>query len=195
MIHDPFSLLPSEARQRQAMHHREVLFRQGETTKGMYRVVSGSVTLQRTSLIGDTLNLHRAKGGGTFAEASIFSAEYHCDAICTNVGIFEVISKTAVLMALRTNPDFAESFTRMLATLVQHQRSLMEIMAIKSATDRVYAAIQAGYLVGTISEFASRINLTHEASYRALRTLTQKGLINQIARGQYQMPQDRRSSA
>jgi len=65
------------------MHKGDVLFRQNQASSGLYRVVSGCVTLQRVGPGGDILTLHRAATGGLFAEASVFSATYHCDALCT----------------------------------------------------------------------------------------------------------------
>lgn len=129
----------------------DVLFRQNQTTSGLYRVVSGCVTLQRTGLGGDTVTLHRAVSGGLFAEASIFSTTYHCDAICTE----------------------AESFTRLLAIQVQQYRAHIELLAIPSAKERLLAAFQAGYFDATVTELAT--HLSHEACYRALRGLCDDG--------------------
>lgn len=153
------------------MQQGDLLFRQNQTTSGLYRVISGCVTLQRTSLDGDTLTLHRAVSDGYFAEASIFSDTYHCDAICSEAGSVLKIAKAEVMAMMRSSPEFCEGFTRLLAVQVQHHRAHIEILAIRSAKERVIAAVQAGYLEATIPEFASRINLTHEACYRALRAL------------------------
>lgn len=48
MRSDPFSHLPTTACRIIDMHKGDVLFRQNQTTSGLYRVVSGCVTLQRT---------------------------------------------------------------------------------------------------------------------------------------------------
>lgn len=165
----------------------DVLFRQAEPTTGLYRVQRGCVNLRRITMAGDTLTLHRATAGDLFAEASVFSDQYHCDAICTESGAVEHISKVAVLDQLSKNRDFALAFTALLARQVQNYRFLLEITAIKSAEDRVLAAISAGYLDGAITEFATRIHLTQEACYRALRVLCNQGRLSQIGRGQYQL--------
>ena len=83
---------------------------------------------------------------------------------------------------------FCEDFTRLLAVQVQHYRALIEILAIRSAKERVIAAVQAGYLEATIPAFASRINLTQEACYRALRKLCDDGRLVRIGRGRYVLP-------
>lgn len=161
------------------------LFRQDQHTSGLYRVNCGCVTLQRISLNGDRLVLHRAISGGYFAEASIFSDLYHCDAICTEAGSVLKIAKADVIGMMRSNPEFCEGFTRFLAVQIQQYRTLLEILAIRSAKERVLTAVQAGYLNGTILEFSSRINLTHEACYRAFRELCDDGRMTQKGRGQY----------
>jgi CRP-like cAMP-binding protein len=185
MKFDPFSYLPRSACRTIDMQKGDVLFRQNQTTSGLYRVVSGCVTLQRSGLGGDTLTLHRAKPGGFFAEASVFSTAYHCDALCTETGSVIKISKSAVVSTIQSNPAFTEGFTRLLAIQVQQYRAHIELLAIPSAKDRILAAVQAGYFDSTVIELATRINLTHEACYRALRGLCEDGRMVQTGRGRY----------
>ena len=187
MMHDPFSQLPSKACRTLAMQKGDVLFRQKQTTSGLYRVVSGCVTLQRTGLHGDTLTLHKAVSGGFFAEASVFSATYHCDAICTEAGSVVKIAKAAIVSTMQCDPAFSEGFTRLLAIQVQQYRAHIELLAIPSAKDRLLAAVQAGYFDATVTELATRINLTHEACYRALRGLCDDGRMIKVARGKYSL--------
>jgi CRP-like cAMP-binding protein len=187
MIDDPFSNLPDTAIRLVSTSPGNLLFRQAEPTTGLFRVQHGCVTLRRTTQAGDTLTLHRASAGDLFAEASVFSDQYHCDAICTVGGAVQHISKAATLEQLSKHPDFALAFTASLARQVQSYRFLLEITAIKSAEHRVLAAVSAGYLDGAVTEFATRIHLTHEACYRALRTLCNQGHITQTGRGQYQL--------
>jgi len=185
MLVDPFSHFPPDACRTIKMRHGDVLFRQRQSASGMYFVTSGCVTLQRTSSEGDTLTLHRATQGGYFAEASIFSDIYHCDAICTETGTAVEFAKDMVIAKMRSDPAFCESLTQLLAVQVQNYRSHIAIVAIRSAKDRVLAAVQAGYFTSTVTELATRINLTHEACYRALRVLCEDGRLIQIGRGRY----------
>lgn len=188
MDFDPFSLLPAKAFRAIAMQKGEVLFRQNQTTSGLYRVVAGSVTLQRTGGSGDMLTLHRSVAGGYFAEASIFSEVYHCDAICTAPGAVVKIAKTEIISMMNSNAAFCAGFTRLLAVQVQRYRAHIELLAIYSANDRVLAAVQAGYFDATVSELASRINLTPEACYRTFRALCDDGLMIKTGRGKYRLP-------
>ncbi|MBU2994350.1 Crp/Fnr family transcriptional regulator [Octadecabacter sp. 1_MG-2023] len=185
MLPDPFSHLSATACRTIDMQKGDVLFRQSQTTSGLYRVVSGCVTLQRTGLGGDTLTLHRAMSGGFFAEASVFSATYHCDAVCTEAGSVTKIAKANVVATMHSNPAFSEGFTKLLAVQVQQYRAHIELLAIPSAKERILAAVQAGYFDTTVIELATRINLTHEACYRALRGLCDEGLMVRVDRGKY----------
>ena len=185
MFSDPFSHLPRSACRTIEMQKGDVLFRQTQTTSGLYRVVSGCVTLQRTGLDGDILTLHRALSGGLFAEASVFSATYHCDAICTEAGSVTKIAKVDVIATMQSNPAFSEGFTRLLAVQVQQYRAHIQLLAIPSAKERILAAVQAGYLDATVTELATRINLSHEACYRALRGLCDDGRLIRVGRGKY----------
>jgi CRP-like cAMP-binding protein len=187
MSSNPFSSLPSSAFRTIEMQPQDVLFRQDHQTSGLFQVQSGSVTLQRAGLNGETLTLHRAASGGFFAEASIFSKTYHCDAICSQAGRVVQIAKAQVTAMIQTDPVFALGFSRLLAVQVQNNRGHIEILGIRSAKDRVFAAFQAGYLQGTVPEFASRINLTQEACYRALRALCNDNAILQTGRGRYEL--------
>ncbi len=187
MVFDPFTLLQPTARRTITLQKSERLFGQGELASGLYQVLSGSITLQRMSIDGEVSVLHRAAAGGYFAEASIFSDVYHCDAICSGAGRFLKIGKAEITGAMKTNPAFCESFMKLLAVQVQSYRSLIEILAIRSAKERVLTAFRAGYFEGTIIEFANRINLTHEACYRALRTLVEDGKLRRVGQGQYQL--------
>ena len=182
---DPFSHLPPNACRTIDMQKGDVLFRQNQTTSGLYLVVSGCVTLQRTSLNGDTLTLHRAVSGGLFAEASVFSATYHCDAICTKAGSVKKIAKADVISTMRSNPAFSLDFIKLLAVQVQQYRAHIELIVIPSAKERTLAAVQAGYFNSTVTELASRINLSQESCYRALRALCDEGLMVHVGRGRY----------
>lgn len=187
MLSDPFSHLPATACRTIDMDKGDVLFQQEQTTSGLYRVVSGRVTLQRTGLGGDTLTLHRVVSGGLFAEASVFSATYHCDAICTEAGSVMKVAKADVVATMQSNPAFSEGFTRLLAVQVQQYRAHIELLAIPSAKERILAAVQVGYFDATVTELATRINLTHEACYRALRALCDDGRMVRTGRGQYSL--------
>lgn len=187
MIDEIFESLPDTAIRVLPMSAGDVLFRQAEPTTGLFRVRLGCITLRRTTAAGDTLTLHRATAKELFAEASVFSDAYHCDAICTAEGEVQHICKFATLDQLAKNQAFALAFSALLARQVQSYRLLLEITAIRSAKERVLAAVSAGYLESAVTEFATRIHLTHEACYRALRALCDDGRLIKTGRGTYRL--------
>ncbi len=58
-----------------------LLFHQGDEVRHLYVVRSGCVHLVRHSETGAVGVMQRATAGSVLAESSIFSAEYHCDAV------------------------------------------------------------------------------------------------------------------
>lgn len=187
MIENLIDTLPISTFRSIPLCEGDFLFHQHDPTVGLYRVKCGCITLRRSTASGNTITLYRASSGDLFAEGSIFSDHYHCDAICTAAGEVQLISKKEILHHLSNDENFAVSFAALLAKQVQSYRFLLEITAIKSAEERVLTAVSAGYLNGTVMDFASRIQLTHETCYRALRSLCVKGHLVQLSRGQYQL--------
>ncbi|MEK9967375.1 MAG: cyclic nucleotide-binding domain-containing protein, partial [Rhodospirillaceae bacterium] len=59
------------------------LFRQGDPVRFMYLVVEGQIDLERHARSGAPMTLQRASAGRVVAEASAYSAAYHCDGIAT----------------------------------------------------------------------------------------------------------------
>jgi DNA-binding IclR family transcriptional regulator len=49
------------------------------------------------------------------------------------------------------------------------------------------AGLVAGVLDGSVVEFAARLQLSHEATYRALRKLVQDGRVKNTCRGIYHL--------
>jgi hypothetical protein len=86
-----------------------------------------------------------------------------------------------------TDATFTEGFTRLLAIQVQQCRSHIELLAIPSATERILAAVRAGYFDTTVTELAARINLSHEACYRGFRKLCDDGRMVRVRRGKYRL--------
>lgn len=188
MLLDPLDRLPPSALHRIHVAQGETVFRQDDPTRGLFLVESGQVNLQRITPEGHPVTMHRATAGTLFAEASLHTDRYHCDAICIRPGAVLCIEKRATLDRMADDPAFSLAFARLLATQVQAYRQVVELLSIRSALDRTRAAVSLGYITGTVTEFASRIGLTQEACYRALRRLCNEGTLVQTARGKYALP-------
>lgn len=186
MLPDPYDRLPDIALHRVSALSRETLFQQGSVTKGLFVVLSGRVHLERVGPNGERFVIHRATAGTSFAEASIFSEEYHCDAVVIEAGDLIRIDKAAVLAAF-ADADFALSYGRQASRQIQAQRQLLEIVGIRSAEGRVMAGLVAGLLDSAVVEFAAVLHLSHEATYRALRALVDAGHVINPSRGEYRL--------
>ena len=163
----------------------DTLFRRGNRTSGLYEIVEGQLRLVRVNRAGREAVLHVAMAGETIAEASLFSASYHCDAIATTDTVVRLYPKAAVLAEFDRNPKAARKFAAVLARQVMTLRTRLEQRNIRAARDRVrhYLAINVDAegrtvaLPGTLRDVASELGLTHEALYRTLAEMAADGEI------------------
>lgn len=161
----------------------EVLFRIGGKTIGLYEVIAGRVRLARVDRSGHEIVLHVAGPGETLAEASLFSAQYHCDAIASTKAIVRLYPKQQLLEAFGKDPKAAQAFASALARLVMSLRTRIEQRNIRSARERVwhFLALNAGsdrrtvQWRGALKDLAAELGLTHEALYRTLAALERSG--------------------
>jgi CRP/FNR family transcriptional regulator, dissimilatory nitrate respiration regulator len=163
----------------------EMLFATGDPVQSLFAVESGRFRLVRHTVHGAALILHVAQAGEAFAEASLFSPAYHCDAFAEIPSTVIAYPKQALLGALREDSEAAAALVGHLARQVQALRGRIELLNIKSARDRVlgylHSQLDASATVVEIDRtwkaIASEISLTHETVYRALAELEQDGLI------------------
>jgi CRP-like cAMP-binding protein len=161
----------------------EALFRLGDKAAGFYEVVSGRVRLVRVDRVGRETVLHVAGPAETLAEASLFSGQYHCDAVANTDATVRVYPKRQVISAFEKDPKALKTFTAMLAHQVMTLRTRLQQRNIRSARERVrqFLALNIGpdgrsvELHGTLKDLAAEIGLTHEALYRALAALERAG--------------------
>ena len=161
----------------------EALFRLGDKAAGFYEIVSGRVRLVRVDRVGRETVLHVAGPAETLAEASLFSGQYHCDAVANTDATVRVYPKRQVVSAFEKDPKALKTFTAMLAHQVMTLRTRLQQRNIRSARERVrqFLALNSGpdgrsvELHGTLKDLAAEIGLTHEALYRALAALERAG--------------------
>lgn len=189
MLPEPFDCLSEDSCTSFTLAKGDHVFRQWDETKGLYFVVSGEICLSRMTEAGTLVTLHTAKSGGMFAEASLYSDHYHCDAVAVTTSVVIRLSKRAIQTRQREDAAFSESITRHLALQVQDYRQLLTLHAVKSAQERVYLAVAGGRFRGSVIQLASEIGLTKEVCYRALKDLTDQGTLNKTGRGKYVLRQ------
>ncbi|MEL6100663.1 MAG: Crp/Fnr family transcriptional regulator [Pseudomonadota bacterium] len=181
----PFDRLPAAAQRIMTLAQDAALFRQDDTSTGIFWVRSGSVRLVRHTVSGIAVPLHTARTGGTIAEASLFSDSYHCDCVALEKTEAVWLSRAAILDRMAQDSDFGQALMARLAGQVQQHRRQIEILSIRSAQDRIEAALADGWLDGSITRFAEMIGLTREATYRALSVLVRSGRARKTGRGRY----------
>jgi CRP-like cAMP-binding protein len=180
--------LPVAVRQRstvRSLDAGEALFRQRQKVSAIFQVEEGRLRLMRHSIDSHPIVLHTATKGELFAEAALFAAAYHCDAVAAIPSRVRVYPKRDLLTAFRSDPAIAERFMAVLAHQIHALRARLEERNIRSARERVlhHVALAAGKdgrtmrLDGTLMELAAELGLTHEVLYRTLAGLEHDGAI------------------
>ena len=162
----------------------ECLFHQGANTERLFFLEKGRIKLVRDTIEGQPLVIHIAYAQETFAEASLFSDKYHCNAICDSLSIVLSFSKDEVLVYLKSHPKYTIELLKINTAQVRDLRLLNEIKSINSAYDRVWTFLlsevnQASTLHFSYSlkDMAQKLGLAHETFYRTLKILEQEGRI------------------
>ncbi len=185
MLPQPFNLIPKIARKLLFVEKDAVVFHQNDQTRGLFVVTDGHIVMRRFTQAGHQVIIHRAKSGETFAEASLFSEHYHCDAVATVESKLVELDRNFLLEKFVTEPEFALAIAKRFAQQNQAYRRKLEIICIKNAEERIFAAMQEGLLEENIRAFAAQIGLTHETVYRGLRKLVDKNILLKGSRGNY----------
>ena len=149
----------------------EMVFLTGQNVETIFMVRSGRVQLQRHSLHGARLILQDAGPETVLAEASAYSAQYHCDAVGIEAATLSTIPKARFLAALRDDPDLALAWSGMLASAVQAARVRSEIRSLPKVAERLDAWLNEGHVLpekGRWQDVAAELGVTREALYREL---------------------------
>jgi CRP/FNR family transcriptional regulator, dissimilatory nitrate respiration regulator len=178
-----------ELRGIRALAPGETLFRQGDKAVAIFEVEEGRLRLVRHTIDSHPVVLHTARKGELFAEAALFAAAYHCDAVAAVACRVRVYPKRQLRAAFRRDPDLAERFMAVLARQVHALRARLEERNIRSARARVlhHLALAAGpdgrtmRLEGTLMELAAELGLSHEVLYRTLAALEKEGAVARSA--------------
>jgi CRP-like cAMP-binding protein len=170
---------------RRSLAAGENLFLRKDRPVGLYLLESGEIRLTRSDPEGREMILFRAQPGDTFAEASLFSETYHCDAAASAPSVVLLLPKAAILEAFASEPDIAQAFMATLARQVMALRTRLENRNLRTARERVlhHLGLRAGdhdrvvRLNGDLKTMAAELGLTHESLYRTLASLEADGAI------------------
>lgn len=159
------------------------IFRMGDKVDAVYLVLEGEVCLTRFSPGGAEIALHRAREGGFFAEASLFGARYHCDAICTRSGRCLQLPAEALRHCLANDPGFAMEWIATLSRSLRRQRAAQERLGLKSLRMRVIHYLVDRGVEGRVEldqpilRWAVELGASHEALYRTLAEMEREGVL------------------
>lgn len=156
----------------------QVLFATGEPVRSLYVVLEGSVRLVRHQVNGATVVLQRAQGNQLLAEASLFAARYHCDAVSEQGAQLARIPKRRILEAQREDAGWLADLAAHLAGEVQRARARAELLSLRTVGERLAAwKTLHGALPprGRWIDVAQEIGVTPEALYRELSRMQAAG--------------------
>lgn len=170
---------------RRAYAAGEAVFRTGSHTHSVFYVETGRVRLLRFGAHGEEVALHDARAGEFFAEASLDSPRYHCDAIAAESSQLLQVPAAAIRELLATDPTFVRRWVSLLAGQLRKTRARLERLSLKGARERVLHLLvsegrgspPAVTLQGTVKDLARELGLTHEVLYRTLAAMASDGLI------------------
>jgi CRP-like cAMP-binding protein len=150
---------------------RQHLFHMGDAISSMFLIESGEARLLRRRRDGTAVVLQRAASGSFLAEASLFSVNYHCDAIATTRVQARLISRPAMRELFNQDRSFAKERAAHLAGEVRNARLRAEILSLKTVAERLDAWLaDRGHLPqkGNWKTIAQEIGVSPEALYRKL---------------------------
>jgi CRP-like cAMP-binding protein len=156
------------------------VFEAGSRPQAMYFVAQGEVVLRRLGEGGEVVVLQRTRRGFV-GEASLLSDRYHCDAVAAADSALRRLPIAPLTAALQQDPAFALRWIAMLSRETRRLRSQCERLSLKTVEARLIHLILAegdasGLSVASgLKSVAEEIGVTHEALYRSLAKLEQRG--------------------
>ena len=168
IMFDHLAAIPSSVRQ---LKQGQYLFHSGDRVTSVFVVRAGEVHLIRYHKSGGLAILQRALSNSILGEASLFTSNYHCDAIAQSDATIQGFSKSKVLEHLRKSPTFSIALAEYLAVEVRQQRQRAEILSLKSVSEKLDAWLASNSALpsrGTVKYVAIEIGVTPEALYREI---------------------------
>jgi len=167
----------------------EMLFNDGDPAQWAYRLITGGVRLVRTDHHGREQVLHSVRRGESFAEAAFFGeGTYPATAVASDPSRVLGFSRERMLAVIAEHPEAALSIIASLSRWLRRLAGAVEGLALKSADARLaeYLLTLAGGVPATDSavvlptsktELAARLGVAPETLSRALKRMTDEGLL------------------
>ncbi|WP_284179778.1 Crp/Fnr family transcriptional regulator [Rhabdaerophilum sp. SD176] len=157
----------------------ERLFSRGDAPRFMFWVQSGEARLVRTSSMGSEIVYQRTRSG-FLAEASHDQKAYHCDGVAAMTTRVQAVPIGLFRTAI-TRPEVQTVWIRHLGRELRRVRAHAERLSLRSAEDRIIHFIETEGIHGELilsqskKSWASEMGLSHEALYRVLRSMADRG--------------------
>lgn len=120
----------------------EIIFTQGESTREMYVVQAGQVTIQRKMPNGSLVELALVNKGGILGEMSLLeSLPRSATAIAQGKTRLLVIQPGSLLVKIRRDPTFAFEIMQILSGRIRNVNSLLEKLSDKEAKEEIAGAL------------------------------------------------------
>jgi len=149
----------------------QTLFHGGDPVRQVFLVTRGRMHLTRHGTAGQCAVLQRADAGDVLAEASAYSAQYHCAATAARPTRLCALPVHRFRDALRRDPALAEAWAATLARSVQAARMRAEIRGLRRVDQRLDAWLGENRHLppkGAWQDLADELGVTREALYREL---------------------------
>jgi CRP/FNR family transcriptional regulator, dissimilatory nitrate respiration regulator len=167
----------------------ELIFRQGEPSRGFYLVIGGVVKLYKLSLAGKEQILHVNGPGQPFAEAALgVGARYPANAEATEAATVLLFPREEFTRLIGRRPDLAANLIARLSQRVREMAALVEDLSLREAPSRLarhLLDLPGKKTADGISielpmkkgELASLIGTRGETFSRILRKMSDAGII------------------
>lgn len=120
----------------------EILFLSGDTARGLYVAVSGSLRAFRESEEGREQTIHVERAGATFAEVPVFdNGPYPSTVIAEEESLVLFLKKEDVRHFLLQNPESALAALGLLAGRLRRVALLLEQLSLQDVTQRLAAML------------------------------------------------------
>lgn len=180
-----------------------LLFTTGEPCRGLYIVESGRVRIYRTSPAGREQVLHSEGPGRAVAELPLLDGgPYPASAVTDVESRILFVARDEFESLYRDNPDVAVAIVHEVGRRLRHLVHVTETLAFRDVSARLALfladfAERSGQqtahgteivLDRTHEELSFELGTARESVSRALKQLTQKGLIEPLARKRIRIP-------
>ena len=165
----------------------EEIFSSGDAADRFFVILSGTVKVFQLSAKGDEQILHLYGAGQTFGEAAMWSqVAYPAHAIALDETWLLVVSRADLQSFIDHRPELAMAMLAGLSTKLREFNRLIEQLALKEVPGRLAQVLldmteESGSgeirLSQTKRELAAQIGTVSETLSRALKKLTQQGMI------------------